>query len=197
MKRTIISFLSLGAVVAIIFSCGRAGHSTEPVNAISKDSLIKKGEYLVTIMGCNDCHTPTIMTETGPMPDPNRILSGHNAQSPIAKFDTATAKRWALFDHSGTAIVGPWGISFSGNLTSDETGIGNWSEEQFKKALTEGKFKGLDGGRMLLPPMPWPNYRNMKEEDIKAIFAYLKSTRPVSNVVPGPVSPAELKKYVL
>jgi hypothetical protein len=58
------------------------------------------------------------------------------------------------------------------------------------KALTEGKSKGLDGGRMLLPPMPWVNYINMADADMRAIFAYLKSIPAVKNAVPNPIPPA-------
>jgi hypothetical protein len=84
-----------------------------------------------------------------------------------------------------------WGSS-EAYLTPDETGIGNWTEEQFKKALTQGKYKGLDGGRMLLPPMPWVNYTKMADADVKAIFAYLKSIKPVNNLVPQPISPENM-----
>jgi hypothetical protein len=91
-----------------------------------------------------------------------------------------------------TAAVGPWGVSYAANLTSDPTGIGNWTLDQFKKALREGKYKGLDGARMLLPPMPWPNFTKLSDADTEAIFAYLKSTTPVNNLVPSPSSLAEL-----
>lgn len=86
------------------------------------------------------------------------------------------------------------GVSFSANLTSDSTGIGGWTEEQFAKALRQGKSKGLDGNRQLLPPMPWPNYITLTDADMKAIFAYLKSTKPVKNVVPAPIPPDQLNK---
>jgi hypothetical protein len=135
------------------------------------------------------------MTAQGPAPDFDRLLSGHPSDMPVSKFDTTTAKRWALFGIGGAYTVGPWGITFSANLTSDETGIGNWTEEQFKKALTEGKSKGLDSNRPLLPPMPWQNYTNIKDEDIKAIFAYLKSTKPVKNMVPAPMTPDQFAPY--
>lgn len=98
-------------------------------------------------------------------------------------------KGWILFDADLTAAAGPWGVSFAANLTSDQTGIGNWTEENFRRALKEGKYKGLEGSRMLLPPMPWANFTGIGNEDIKAIFQYLKSTKPVSNVVPFPVTP--------
>ena len=91
-----------------------------------------------------------------------------------------------------TAAAGPWGVSFAANLTPDQSGIGTWTEEQFKKALTQGKFKGLDGARILLPPMPWFNFTELKDEDTKAIFAYLKSLPPVKNVVPAHVPPEEM-----
>ena len=86
-----------------------------------------------------------------------------------------------------TTAVGPWGTSFAANLTPDETGIGNWSEAQFLKAIKEGKFKGMENTRPLLPPMPWTEYRNFPDEDLKAIFAYLKTIKPIDNVVPAAI----------
>ena len=199
MKKLIILGATAMVIAAFILSCDQQSSkatTTENNTAtgISKDSLIKRGEYLVTIMSCNDCHSPM-----GPNhgPDPERLLSGHPANTPIAPYDTNTAKGYALMGMTGTAMIGPWGMSFAANITSDETGIGNWSEEQFRKAFTQGKSKGLDEGRQLLPPMPWFNFTNIKDEDLKAIFAYLKSTKPVRNVVPGPMPPNELAKYII
>jgi hypothetical protein len=88
-----------------------------------------------------------------------------------------------------TSWVGPWGISYTANLTSDTTGIGMWSEDQFLYAIRNGKLKGLPGSRSLLPPMPWQSIRNYSDDELKAIFAYLKSTKPVVNIVPGPTPP--------
>jgi hypothetical protein len=106
------------------------------------------------------------------------------------KFDESKIKNgFGMFYPDLTATAGPWGVSFAGNITPDETGIGNWTEEQFKKAITQGKSKGLDGGRMLLPPMPWFNYTTLKDEDVHAIFTYLRSIKPVKNVVPAPIAP--------
>jgi hypothetical protein len=99
-----------------------------------------------------------------------------------------------LFNHNITAFVGPWGVSFAANLTSDETGIGNWTEAQFFKAIREGKYKGMDNTRPLLPPMPWNMYRNATDDDLRAIFTYLKSTAPVENRVPAPITPGQLAK---
>ena len=94
-----------------------------------------------------------------------------------------------------TSWVGPWGISYAANITSDSTGIGNWSEAQFIVCLREGKWKGIAGNRDLLPPMPsQSSFKFMTDDELKAIFAYLKSTKPINNVEPGaelPVSAAQ------
>jgi len=192
MKKITLILSCILISVFVLISCTSSQKEQTAVTSISNDSLIKRGAYLVDIMGCNDCHTPKKMSDQGVVPDMDKMLSGHPAQMPLFPFDTATTKNWVLFNMIGTASVGPWGASFSANLTSDETGIGAWSEEQFKKAITEGKLKGMDGTRPLLPPMPWQNYKNIKDEDIKAIFAFLKSTPPVKNSVPQPVSPKDV-----
>lgn len=166
--------------------------TTSGTGAISQDSLIKRGNYLVTMMACTDCHTPKKMGPNGPEPDPALLLSGHPAGLPLAKIDTAATKDWAMTNMNNTAWVGPWGVSFTANLTPDETGIGSWTEAQFFKAIREGKSKGVDGNRMLLPPMPWPSYARASDDDLKAIFAYLKSIKPVKNVVPQPIPPTQL-----
>jgi hypothetical protein len=106
---------------------------------------------------------------------------------PLAKIDSAASDSWLLFNASLTASVGPWGVSYAANLTSDDTGIGTWTEEQFFRSIREGKQKGLANGRMLLPPMPWPNFARLNDEDLKAIFYYLKSTKAVKNLVPAPL----------
>jgi len=161
---------------------------SKQTNDANPETIIKHGEYLVKIMGCNDCHSPKQLGPNGPEIIPELMLSGFPANRPILEFkDSLINKGFVMFYPDLTAAAGPWGISFSGNLTPDETGIGNWSEEQFIKALTEGKFKGLDNGRKLLPPMPVENYEEMKKEDVVAIFKYLKSIKPVKNVVPAPI----------
>lgn len=150
-------------------------------------SLVKKGEYLVTITGCNDCHTPKKMGPKGPELITELLLSGYQAKNAIPEFDKeGTQKGFAQMSPDMTAAAGPWGISFAANLTPDETGIGSWTFEQFKTAITKGKYKGQENGRPLLPPMPWFNYTEMKDEDLRAVFAYLKSIKPVENVVPAP-----------
>ncbi|MBL7924953.1 MAG: diheme cytochrome c-553 [Bacteroidia bacterium] len=186
-----VTFLIIAAYLASASSCqqGSSSPATEE-KLVTEDSLIKKGEYLVGVMGCDDCHSPKVMGPQGPMPDPALRFSGHPSSFPLVGSDTSVfSKGWMLFALNGTAAFGPWGTSYAANLTSDPTGIGNWTEEQFNKAMREGKYKGMDNTRPLLPPMPWPNFRNLSKEDMKAIFLFLKSTPPVKNVVPAPVPP--------
>ncbi len=165
--------------------------ATTPTAATTAE-LLKRGEYLVAVGGCSDCHSPKIMTAMGPEPDPKRLLSGHPSgeQLPaITDKKMIAPGQWVLFSPSQTAAVGPWGTSFAANLTPDDTGIGNWTEAQFFKAIREGKSKGLDGTRQILPPMPWFNLAKMSDEDLRAIFTYLKSVPPVNNAVPNPLPP--------
>ncbi len=187
MRKTILTLVAVATTAITIFVACTSGNSQshQAKATISKDSMIKRGEYLVTISGCDDCHTPKKMGPLGPELDMDRRLSGYRATVPFPKVDTNIIKQgWALANPELTGWAGPWGASFSANLTSDETGIGNWTEQQFKKALTQGKWKGLDNTRTLLPPMPWQNFSHMHDEDVAAIFAFLKSTRPIKNVAP-------------
>ena len=84
---------------------------------------------------------------------------------------------------TNTAFAGPWGISYTANLTPDQnTGLGIWTEEMFLKAIRTGRHMGVS--REILPPMPWPAFRNATDEDLKSIYAYLRSIKPVANHVP-------------
>ena len=181
-------------VAGFTISCNVNQSNTGSAKEISRDSLINRGKYLVNIIGCGDCHSPKKMGPHGPEPDTALLLSGHPAQMPLGKIDTSSLKSWVLFNMVNTAAVGPWGVSFASNITSDSTGIGAWTEEQFFTALRTGKAKGISSNRMLLPPMPWPNFAQMSDEDMKAMFLYLKSTQPVSNVPPQPIAPDQLGK---
>jgi hypothetical protein len=196
-KVNLITLLSVLIIcVFVVISCTenqQESSEDNPITDLNLEDIIKHGEYLVKIMGCNDCHSPKKMGADGPEIITELMLSGFPSDRPIFEFkDTLIKNGFTMFYPDLTAAAGPWGISFAGNLTPDETGIGNWSEEQFIKAFTQGKFKGLDNSRMLLPPMPVENYKNMKNEDVVAIFNYLKSIKPVSNIVPSPISPNEM-----
>lgn len=155
---------------------------------------LQRGEYLVNIIGCNDCHTPKVMTPNGPMPDPSRLLSGHSSQQGIANInDLSVLDHYALFSQDLTATIGPWGTSFASNLTPDPTGLGNWTYENFQRVFREGKFKGLENGRPILPPMPWQNFRNITDQDLTDIWTYLQSIPPVKNIVPTAIPPQDKK----
>lgn len=190
-QLSVFSLAAFGAAVLMSFN-----NPMLPEVSVNKwvgsytQAQIDKGKYLVEIMGCADCHAPKKMTAQGPIPDPDLGLSGHPAKIPMGK--VVKTQDWVLFHPMNTIAVGPWGATFSANLTPDATGIGSWTEEQFIIAMTEGKSKGIRTARPLLPPMPWPNYIHAKKEDLVAIFAYLKSCKPVENVVPQPIAPDKL-----
>jgi mono/diheme cytochrome c family protein len=176
-------------------SCTETTPSSTTQTLVSKTDtdLVKRGEYLVKIAGCNDCHSPKRMGAQGPEIIPELMLSGYPSSQPTPPFDSKMfASGFSQFSPDLTVAAGPWGISFAANLTPDETGLGAWTEAQFKTALTKGKYKGLESGRMLLPPMPWVNYTTMADEDIKAIFAYLQQIKPVKNLIPPFVSPDQM-----
>lgn len=159
----------------------------------NQQSLIRRGEYLVTGIGCADCHSPKKVGQRGPEEIPELKLSGYPQDMELPPIIPAALEQgWILMSGDLTVAVGPWGVSFAANITSDETGIGNWSFEQFKIAMQEGKFKGIKNGRDLLPPMPWPNFSHLTDDDLKAMYAYLQSTEPVENVVPAPIPPNKL-----
>jgi mono/diheme cytochrome c family protein len=170
---------------------------TTEENKMTEADMIKRGDYIVATGGCNDCHTPKIMTPQGPKLDSSRLLSGHPENSPLPPIDKKALQpgNWMLFAPDLTSAVGPWGMTHSANLTSDvETGIGNWTEASFIKALRTGKHKGLDEGRPIMPPMPWQEIGKLTDDDLKAVFAFLKSTPPIKNRVPDPVPPPMVEK---
>jgi hypothetical protein len=197
MNKFVFTFSAVSMLAtATLVSCNSSDTTKVQVansQEIRNDSLVKRGNYLVSAVGCDDCHSPKTMGPQGPQLDMEHRLSGYPAQRPLAKVDANAFKSgWMLFGGDLTSAVGPWGVSFAANITSDSTGIGNWSEAQFFTAMRKGKFKGLESNRDLLPPMPWQNFRNFTDEDLQAIFAYLKSTKPVHNPVPAPIPPTNL-----
>ncbi len=145
---------------------------------------IARGRYLMLVGGCGDCHTPLKMGPKGPEPDMTRQLSGHPAQLKMPPAPRLGDGPWLWAGSAtNTAFAGPWGVSYAFNLTPDpETGLGKWTEQQFVTALRTGRHLGAS--RPILPPMPWPTTAQMKEDDLRAMFAYLRSVPAVSNRVP-------------
>jgi Cytochrome c len=154
-----------------------------------KGAQLARGKYLVTVAGCNDCHTPWKVGEAGPEPDMSRMLSGHPADFEITAPATMPEGPWIVAAApTNTAWSGPWGVSFTANLTPDkETGLGKWSESIFIQTIRTGRHMGR--GRAILPPMPIPMYKNFTDEDLKAIFGYLQSIPAIKNAVPEPLAP--------
>jgi mono/diheme cytochrome c family protein len=154
---------------------------------------LKRGQYLVNYGGCNDCHTPKMMTPQGPQPDPARLLSGHPSDAKLPPVPPGVVgpnpNQWAALTNADlTAWVGPWGTSYAANLTPDvATGIGGWTADQFIKTMRTGKHLGV--GRPVLPPMPWFDVAGLTDSDLKAVLAYLKSIKPIVNQVPAPAPP--------
>ncbi len=148
---------------------------------------------MVGFGGCSDCHTPKQFTPKGPQPDPGKLLSGHPSTAKLPKVPQGVIgqEQWgALTNNDMTAWVGPWGVSFAANLTPDKrTGLGSWTAELFIKTMRTGKHLGA--GREILPPMPWFTLATLTDEDLKAIFAYLNSIKPIENVVPQPIPPQQ------
>lgn len=171
--------------------------ATNEPKKLSHEELIKLGDYIVTTGGCNDCHSPKVMTAHGPAPDSSRLLSGHPANMPLPPLDDRPTKpgNWMYMSPSITAFVGPWGVSYAANLTPDSTtGIGSWTEENFILALRSGKHLGAADGKPILPPMPWFDIGKKTDEDLKAMYAYLKSLPPVKNAVPTAIPPTQFAK---
>lgn len=200
MKHRSIYFSFLCIATALLLSQCRNSDQPKIASAATTNyggyaSPEQWGEHLVTVSGCHDCHSPKKMTPNGPEIDSSLLLSGHPSQMPDIAVDRKEVEQKGLgVTQDLTAWVGPWGISYTANLTSDATGIGNWTEGQFMYAIRNGKSKGLENSRPLLPPMPWQMYRNFSDEELKSIFAFLKSTNPISNIVPPPKPPVTASK---
>jgi mono/diheme cytochrome c family protein len=189
MKTTLVSaFIVVAATVAA--GCSESRPSVTASASTEGSGRIERGKYLVSMIGCNDCHTPLKMGPKGPEPDMSRFLSGHPEQMGALPAVPARGPWLWAGAATNTAFSGPWGISYAANLTPDQnTGLGIWTEDMFVKALRTGRHMGVS--REILPPMPWPAFRNGTDEDLKSIYAYLRSIKPVVNHVPdAQVAPA-------
>lgn len=182
-------FFAVSACAAILMTAG-TGRAQQPAGAQSAVAArrVERGKYLVTIMVCDDCHTPFKMGPKGPEPDMSRRLSGHPEAMTLPPPPKAEGP-WVAMAVVNSAWAGPWGISYTANLTPEKnTGLGIWTEDMFLKAMKTGKHMGTS--REIQPPMPWQSYGQATDEDLKAIFAYLKTIPPVVNHVPDWQPPA-------
>ena len=154
-----------------------------PTAAMAQADGIERGGYLVRAFGCADCHTPMKMGSKGPERDVSRGLSGHPQDLHLPP--PPHAKGPWVWGGAGTntAFWGPWGVSYAANLTPDPaTGIGGWTAEQFIGALRTGRHAG--SGRPIAPPMPWQAFGTLNDNDLRAMFAWLRSQPAVVNAVP-------------
>ena len=177
----------IGAALTLASPLANSG---EPA-ADAAAAKLAHGKYLVTIAGCNDCHTPLVMGPDGPERDMTRMLSGHPESLVMPPRPVLPEGPWgAVAAATFTAWSGPWGVSFTANLTPDtETGLGKWTLQNFRDTLRTGRR--MCRGREILPPMPIPMYKNLTDDDIESIFTYLQSIPAVKNHVPEPLPPPE------
>jgi mono/diheme cytochrome c family protein len=130
------------------------------VPEVPKNDVVRYGAYLAgPVAHCVECHTP----RAGGRPDPARFAAG------------------------GFAFPGPWGTSYSANLTPDaSTGLGAWSDGEIIASIAGARR----GGGRVLPPMPVGYYAaGIRAEDLRAIIAYLRTLPPVRNAVPAAEPP--------
>lgn len=193
-EKMAIAGATLIASLAVIVAANASRPAPEPP-PVSKPARqigrVERGKYLVTIGGCHDCHTPWVVGADGKFgPDMSRALSGHPQDFPITEALRLKSDRFTVgIAATNTAYSGPWGVSFAANLTPDDlTGTGIWTFDIFKNTIRNGRHWGV--ARPLLPPMPWFNYREMTDEDLASVYAYLRTLKPVRNEVPAPLPPA-------
>lgn len=181
MTRRAIGITSGSLVLATIafISLGARRDAPQAIH----EARVARGAYLVKIMGCNDCHTPWKVGANGPEPDMSRMLSGHPEGTVLSPALTPNGSwAWSAAP-TNTAFAGPWGTSYTANLTPDQnTGLGIWTEEMFVNAIRTGRHMGTS--RPINPPMPWPMYRNATDDDLKSVYAYLRTIKPIVNHVP-------------
>ncbi|HQR20292.1 MAG TPA: c-type cytochrome [Burkholderiaceae bacterium] len=188
MKRIPLEYAILAVAVAATTAIALPARAQSAKAGETTAEKITRGKYLVTTSGCNDCHTPWIVGPKGPEPDMSRMLSGHPESAALPPAPAPQGPWIVAASATNTAWAGPWGVSFTANLTPDaETGLGKWTQRNFSETIRTGRHMGR--GRQILPPMPIPMYRNFTDADLEAIFSYLQSIPAVRNRVPEPLPP--------
>lgn len=196
LSRPSIAIAAIAALVMVFVGCEQptpAGSSDQPAVATAQAApasaatggVVERGKYLVAAGACIECHTPFRMGANGPEPDLSRLLSGHPESEVVDPPPPPTphsGPTW-MWSQSNTMFQGAFGTSYAINLTPDEaTGIGAWTEDIFVQSIKTGRHWGAS--RPILPPMPWQSYSRLTEDDLKAIYAYLRTLPPIENRVP-------------
>lgn len=193
MKRIAFEYMVLATAVASTIAVALPARAQTVAAERKTDAVAEKiarGNYIVTTSGCHDCHTPWVMGPKGPEPDMTRALSGHPENMVLPPPPKVEAPWVMTAAATNTAWAGPWGISYTANLTPDpETGLGKWTLRNFVETIRTGRHMGR--GREVLPPMPVQVYRNWTDADFEAVFSYLRSVPAIKNRVPEPLPPAE------
>ena len=183
----VLSALVLAGTISATVTKREQRTNVQQAAAKARAERVERGRYLVNIGGCNDCHTPLKMGAKGPEPDFSRMLSGHPEGLKMPSAPKLPEGPWVwTAAGTNTAFAGPWGVSYTANLTPDRlTGLGIWNEEMFIKTMRTGRHWGV--GRPILPPMPYQNVAQLRDDDLKAVFAYLQSIPAVKNQVPDAI----------
>jgi hypothetical protein len=193
------AIVPLSLLSATLFAVSFAGPKCDAALAASSSStdgaksVVERGRYLVNSFGCIDCHTPLKLGANGPEPDAARMFSGHPESLVMPPAPKLPDGPWLVTaSATNTAWAGPWGVSFTANLTPDkETGIGSWTEQDFIDTVRSARHQGR--GRAILPPMPIQALANMTDDDLRSIFAFLHTVPAIKNRVPEPVAPPEVR----
>jgi mono/diheme cytochrome c family protein len=183
------AILAVAVAATIVVAMPARAQSAAAGTAETTAEKVARGKYIVSTAACHDCHTPWVMGPNGPEPDMTRALSGHPETEKLPP-PPALQGPWVMATSAtNTAWTGPWGISYTANLTPDpETGLGKWTQRNFVETIRTGRHMGR--GREVLPPMPIQVYRNLTDADLAAVFAYLQSIPAIRNRVPEPLPPA-------
>src|SRR6185436_8895318 len=143
MKRALIVTLTLLAILPLLTACSEDAGAT-PTQTATTAARIERGKYLVNFGGCHDCHTPLKMGPNGPEPDMSRALSGHPQDLVMPAPPKASGPWMWTAAGTNTAFAGPWGISYTRNLTPDPvSGLGIWTEDMFIKTMRTGRHMGV------------------------------------------------------
>jgi mono/diheme cytochrome c family protein len=169
-------FLLITIALLALSVAGYVGVTAQDTGDEEQDELIERGDYLVHIAGCFACHSP-YKEEYADFSN----LTLEQAQT-ISLFAVTTLDLENRYMAGGRPFeLGPLGVVYSANLTPhEETGIGNWTDEQIELAIRYGVNPT---GRRLFPLMPYEKFFNMVESDVDAIIAYLRTIEPIENEV--------------
>jgi cytochrome c553 len=177
---------SVAGVIAILLLAG-TGQAQQRAGGAAAGASVDRGKYLVSITGCHDCHSPKTQ---GMTPDPARLLSGRPSTTKMPS--KADSEIHASLDF--TAFYGPWGQTVASNLTPDPaTGLPGrgYNEKTFIQAMRTGK---KPNGTAMQPPMPVEVYQNLSDDDLRSIWMYLQTLKPIRNaVLAGLETPAAKK----